>query len=387
MRWGCEMEDLHLNAPTAVAGESETTPIEFAEIGRQMAPRWKIIAIAVVLCAAAGFGASYLLPARYTATAVLLPPQPQGGAASALASLGALSSLVGNGAAGHAGPEQYIALMQSVTVADRIIAKFDLQKLWGERYLDDARKKLAKRVEITTNKKDGLITIQATDTNPTRSAAMANQYVEELRRLTNNLAVTEAQQRRVFFEHLLEQTRDKLAAAQLQLEGGGYNSGAINAEPRSAAEGYAQLDAALTAAKVKLQVMRSTLADTAPEVVTQREAVNALSEQVAKLEAKGLAAGKDRDGGYISRYREYKYQETLFDLFARQYENARVDESREGALIQTVDPAQPPERKSWPNRFVCAGGAAFFALLACAALATRRVIRARRAAPAGVLGS
>jgi len=301
-----------------------------------------------VLACVAGVGASFLVTPTFTATNVFLPPQQQqNSAASALASLGALSGLT-SGAGAKNSPDQYIALMQSVTVSDRIIRKFGLKALWDEHFDVDARKKLQRVVQIGFNKKDSLIRVDVSDVDPARAAAMANQYVEELRTLTNGLAVTEAQQRRVFFEHLLEQTRDKLAAAQSALEGSGYSAGSLNAEPRAAAEGYARLHAELTEALVKLQVLRTSLADTSSEVRHAQENVSALSSQLAKIEAEDKTHPASSD--YVNRYREFKYQETLFDLFARQYESARVDESREGALIQVVDPATPPERKSAPKR-------------------------------------
>jgi uncharacterized protein involved in exopolysaccharide biosynthesis len=350
--------------------------ISFARVVGQLGLRWKRNLGIVILGAAAGIGVSFLVTPKYTATSLFMPPQQQqGGAAAALASLGSLSSLVGAGGSARSSPDQYIALMQSVTVSDHIIKKFNLKSLWDLDYEVDARKKLAQLVEITTNKKDGLITVRATDPNPVRAAAIANQYVEELRLLMNGIAVTEAQQRRVFFEHLLEQTRDKLTSAQTALEASGYNAGALNAEPRAAAEGYAQVQAQQTAAEVKLRVLRSTLADGSPEVERQRETVNALTAQLAKLEASDRA--QPHSGDYINHYREYKYQETLFDLFAKQYESARVDESREGALVQVIDPATPPERKSAPTRkfYLAAGG-----LLALLALAWRAIVVLRREA-------
>ena len=68
----------------------------------------------------------------------------------------------------------------------------------------------------------------------------------------------------------------------------------------------------------------------------------------------------------MAKYREFKYQETLFELFAKQFEVAKVDESREGAVIQVLDAAQPPERKSKPKKAliaIIATLAAGFALL------------------------
>ena len=323
--------------------------VDFVGLLAPAARRWKTIVGTTIVAGAVGFGASYLVTPKFTATNVFLPPQqPQSSGASALASLGALSGVSLGGGSARNSPDEYIALMQSATLSDRIIKKFDLKAQWDERFQVDARKRLLKQVSITAGKKDGLMRVDVTDTDPARAAAIANQYIEELRTLTNGLAVTEAQQRRMFFEHLLEETRDKLSAAQVALEASGYTAGALNAEPRSAAEGYARIQAELTSARVKLQVLHRSLADGSPEVQAQQELVTALTAQLAKLESQDQ--GQSHSGDYINRYREFKYQETLFDLFARQYENARIDESREGGLIQVLDKATPPELKSSPGR-------------------------------------
>ncbi len=321
--------------------------IDIVTLFSPAAARWKLVLLSAVIAGAVAAGASYLVAPKYIATTVFLPPPQQGGSSNALASLGALG-LGGGNINTRNSPDQFATLMQSVTVSDRIIAKFDLRKQWGAKFKVDARKILSRLVKIESGKKDGLMQVSVTDTDPARAAAIANQYVVELRTLTNTLAVTEAQQRRVFFEGLLEKTRDKLADAQTALETSGYSAGALNAQPSSAAEGYARVQAQLTAAEVKLQVLRSSLANAAPEVRVQQEAVNALASQLAKLEAQDKAHPETAD--YVNRYREFKYQETLFDLFARQYESARVDESKEGGLIQVLDSATPPERKDSPRR-------------------------------------
>jgi uncharacterized protein involved in exopolysaccharide biosynthesis len=165
--------------------------------------------------------------------------------------------------------------------------------------------------------------------------------------VTSELALTEAQQRRVFFEIQLKETRDKLVSAQQELQSSGFSVGALRAEPRAAAEGYARLKAEATAAEVRLQTLRRSLADTAPEVEQQQTLLAALRTQLAKLETNIEAP---RDGDYVGKYREFKYQETLFELFSRQFELARLDESREGVLIQVVDSATKPEWKSKPRR-------------------------------------
>ena len=163
--------------------------------------------------------------------------------------------------------------------------------------------------------------------------------------------MTEAQQRRAFFERQLQQSRDRLVQAQQALQSSGFNAGALKAEPKAAAEAYARIRAETTAAEMRLQILRDTLADSTPEV-QQQTAVAALRAQLARAEqVTDTSAGPD----YVGKFREFKYQETLFELYARQFELARADESREGALIQVVDAATPPQKKSKPKRAVIAG--------------------------------
>jgi uncharacterized protein involved in exopolysaccharide biosynthesis len=254
--------------------------------------------------------------------------------------------------------------MESNTVADRIIDQFKLMQVYDVRYRFQARKELEQNVRIAVGKKDGFITVDVDDHDPRRAADIANRYVGELKRMTDRLALTEAQQRRIFFETQLAQTRDRLAAAQRALQSSGFDAGALKAEPKAAADSYASLKAEVTSAEVKLQVLRRSLTDSAPEVQQQLVTLEGLRQQLSKLEASSMKV----DGAdYVGKYREYKYEEALFDLFSRQYELARLDESREGPLIQVVDPATIPEWKSKPKRAAMAMGSAaacFVALLA-----------------------
>lgn len=179
---------------------------------------------------------------------------------------------------------------------------------------------------------------------------MANAFIEELRKFSGSLALTEAQQRRVFFEGQVKETRARLDAAQLALQRSGISAGTLKAEPRAAAEGFAKLSAELMGAEIKLQALRTGRADSTPEVQSQLAVVTGLRSRLAGLES-NVQAGVD-DVDYLRRFREFKYQEVLFDVLSRQYEMARVDEAREGALIQVVDEAQTPERKVSPRRSV-----------------------------------
>lgn len=325
--------------------------------------RWLLL-LGPLLAGLAALAISFAITPVFTARTSFVPPQQaQSAATAALASLGALSGLVGAGANLRTPADQYAALMQSATITDRLIDDFKLMQVYDEPYRSDAREELARNVRIAIGKKDGLISVEVDDTDPARAAALANRHVEELRRLSSQLALTEAQQRRAFFESQMKQTRKLLEAAQQSLQASGFNASALRAEPKAVAEGYARLKAEISAGEVRLQILRRTLTDTAPEIAQQQALLGSLRGELGRLEATDSAASQ---GDYVGRYREFKYQETLFELLARQYELARLDESREGALIQVVDSATPPEKKSKPRRLrlaLASAGAALLLLL------------------------
>ena len=330
-----------------------------AELLHALAERWRLLAIGPVAIGLIAIAGSFLLTPSFTARTSFLPPQQQqSAAANALASLG---SLVGGGAGQRTPADQYVALLQSTTVADKLIDAYKLLQVYDKELRIDARKELAKNTRAAAGKKDGLIVLEVDDESPQRAADLANRYVEELRLLTNRLTLTEAQQRRQFFEGHLQRTRDKLTEAQRALQGSGFNQESIKAEPKAAAESYARLKAEITTSSARLDALRGSLTESAPEVRQLEALLGVLRGQLARIES---SSNQGASPDYVGKYREFKYQETLFEQLSRQYELARVDESREGQL-QVVDVAQAPEKKSWPKRslFGAAGTVIGFVLL------------------------
>lgn len=361
-------------SPAAEPNEGMDLVLELARCAR-------FIVLGGLLAGVLAIGATYLIKPTFTSSTVVLPPQQQQSlAASALSSLGALAGL-GGGAGGIKSPiDQYVSLLQSTTVADRMIERFKLREVYGEQLLVDVRAIFWKRLRVAAGRRDGLITIEVDDHDAQLAADMARAMVEEFRHITATLAITEAQQRKLFFEGQLKAAKDRLTASQVALQNSGISPGALKAEPRAAAEGYAKLRAEVTAAEVRLRVLMGSQTTQSPEVQQQQATVAALKAQLGKLESAGDLGG---DADYIGKYREFKYNETLFELFAKQYELARVDESREGGLIQVVDEALVPEKKSKPKRaFIGAGTAIGVGLLLCVVVALR--FQARRDPSGGV---
>jgi capsule polysaccharide export protein KpsE/RkpR len=265
--------------------------------------------------------------------------------------LGGLASAAG----GLKNPaDQYVAFLKSNSVQDALIDRFKLIDRFETKFREDTRSALAVGVQIASGK-DGLISIGTSDKDPVFAAELANAYVEELGKLLSRLAVTEAQQRRLFFEKQLNNAKNNLIKAEQALKSSGVNSSALKANPIAAVEGLAKLKAGITAQEIKVASMRGYLTESAPDFKQAQIELSAMRGQMGraeKEEPEAIAGSVNSD--YITKFRDFKYHETLFELFAKQYEMAKVDESREGAVIQVLDIAQTPERKSKPKKALIA---------------------------------
>jgi len=339
--------------------------------------RWLIVKIAACITAAAVI-ISLLLPIRYTASTAILPPQQGSSAGSSLmaqlGSLGSVASLAGGASLGLKNPNDLqVAMLKSRTVEDAMVNRFHLMQLYDVPRHSDARKKFEKVVDIDSGSKDGLIRISITDRDPQRAAEMANGYVEEFKRLSAGLAVTEASQRRLFFEQQLSQAKENLANAEEDLKKTGQKTGLIqlDSQTRATIELLANLRGQIAAKEVEISAMRSFATGENPDLQMAEQQLAGLRSQEQKMGATSEGAtnaliprGNAQEAGieYIRKLRDVKYFETIFDLLARQYEMAKVDEARQGAVVQIVDRAIVPDRKSSPQRTLIVLGAAAFGL-------------------------
>lgn len=337
-------------APVLPPEEDEISLLDLLQV---VVDNLRLLVLAPLAAGLLALGISFAIAPTFTANTKFMPPQQQqSGAAAMLQSLGALGGLAG-AASGLKNPaDQYVAFLKSRSVQDALIDRFKLLDRFGVKYRQDARSALEGNVR-TSSGKDGLITIEVDDKDPQFSADLANAHVEELYKLLGRLAVTEAQQRRVFFEKQLNTAKDNLVKAEQALKASGVNTSVLKATPQAAIEGLAKLKAAITAQEIKLASMRGYLTESAPDFKQAQTELAALRSQITRAE-KEEPASSGTQSDYIAKFRDFKYYETLFELFAKQFEMAKIDESREGAVIQVVDAAQPPERKSKPKKALIA---------------------------------
>jgi uncharacterized protein involved in exopolysaccharide biosynthesis len=322
----------------------------------------KFIVVAMAIATVAVF----LLPVRYTATTTILVPQQSASISSMLltqlGTMGSLGSLAGNQMGLRNPNDLYAGLLHSRTVEDGVIQRFALQQEYGEAKVSKARETLERRTTIDSGLKDGLIRISVEDRDASRAAELANGYIEEYKKLSATLAITEAAQRRLFFERQLEDAKNALSNAEENLKRTQQSTGVIevDAQAKALIESAAVLKAQVAAKEVEVQAMGAFATPDNPDVMLARQELGALRAQLGRLAgSEGNPAtelvvpkGQIPEAAlvYLRAVREVKYRETLFELIARQFEMAKLDEARQGTVIQVVDPAVPPDRRSFPKR-------------------------------------
>jgi tyrosine-protein kinase Etk/Wzc len=354
--------DLHTRHAMSETPRSE---VRFLTLVLILAERWTLIAAALVLATAIGLGLALLLPARYTAEVTILPPQQQNSMlTSALASefggLSSLASLAGGGLGLKNQNDMYVSMFKSRIVEDALIRRFNLQAEYRKKYLSDARKVFEKRASVEGGQKDGLIHIAFEDHDPGRAAQIANGYVDQFRTLSQHLAITEASQRRVFLQGQVDQAKQHLADAEEAMKNTEQKTGliALDSQARALIESAAYLRAQIAAKQVQIEAMRAYATDQNAGLAQAQQELTALRAQMQKLtgsqDVDGMIVprGQVTEAGleYLRKMRDVKYYETEFALLSKQLELARLDEAREGSLIQIVDPASPPDKRSFPHR-------------------------------------
>ena len=359
---------------TAVTTSPEDAAgIDVLDLALSLLQAKRLIALWTMIFMAIGLGISLLLKPTFTATAVIMPPQQAQSVAGAL--LGQLGSLGGLGAASELGlknpGDMYVGMLQSRVIADDLIDRFHLQRVYRTKLRTDARKVLRGHSEFEAAK-NNLIYINVKDHDPKQAAALANGYVDELQKMNSNLAVGQASQRRLFYDQQLTEERKALTAAEDSLKETQEKTGLIqlNGQAEMTIRNIASARAEIAARQVELGVARTYATDQNPSVIRLQQEIASLKAQLAVLEDKQqrmvpgdlqIPGGRVPAVGleYLRKLRDVRYHESLFELLAKQREAAGLDEAKSAPLIQVVDPADAPERKSGPSRILITAGLGF----------------------------
>ena len=298
---------------------------------------------------------SLLMTPVFTARTLVMPPQQQqSSAASSLASLGALAGVASSTIGIKSPDDMYVSFMTSEGFQKKIIDHFNLMDRYHCPFVIDCRQSLSQHARIVSDKKSSLMSIEVDDVDPVFAANMANTFVEELSILLGRLAVTEAQQRRLYFENQIKKTQDDLSLAETQFRNAQHRSGLQlpTVEAETGVKAIAEMHGQIAAREIQLQALKSYATKENNDVKKLVTELAAMKMHLLKLERGSLDTSNPQSiqQEAIQSYRNMKVQESMLEAFAKQYELAKVDESKEGPLVQVVDSATPPERRSSPKR-------------------------------------
>jgi tyrosine-protein kinase Etk/Wzc len=347
--------------------------IDFLEIAMLVSRRRKVYGRVILSVLVLSTIVAFLLPLRYTSSAKILPPQ---NSQSSLQSM-ILSQMAGGSGSGAGSliggalniknpTDMYVAILKSRTIEDSVIDRFKLKDdYYRVKTYDEARKRLEQDVDVRVGK-EGVIVLDVEMKDATFARDVARFYLDQMLEITENLATTEAGQRRQYFERELGKEKDRLADAEVELKKVQQSSGLIvpNEQARAIVEAMARLQGQIAAKEVQIGAMKNFAAPQNPELVQAQKELLELHAQLGKLQR---TQGADSEGGIlvptgripqsalIRKYRDFKYHETIYEMLARQFELAKLDESKDYAALQVLDWPIIPDRKSSPKRSIIIG--------------------------------
>jgi uncharacterized protein involved in exopolysaccharide biosynthesis len=365
-----------IDASSMIRQDRESS-VDVLDIVLVLAKHWRRIAIITLVSFLLGIIVALYLKPVYTGKAIILPPQQQQSSVAALlgSTLGSLASLGGGGGGASSllksPADMYIGILKSETIADQLISEFHLQQVYRQKTLEDTRRALEKHADFESQK-DGLIHISVTDHNAERASGLANGYVDALYRINSTLAITEASQRRLFFSQQIDEEKVALKKAEDELAATQLKTGIIQMNGQAAViiGTIAQLQARIASNEVMLKGLLTSATEQNPDVQRLHEVIAALQAQLSELQnnQKKLAPGDievpagrvpEEALEYERKLRDVKFHEAFFELLAKQYEAARIDEAKSAPVIQVVDRAIPPDKKSGPWRALIVLGFGF----------------------------
>lgn len=325
---------------------------------------------------------AFLIPPRYTSSVRLMPPDPQSGSMNLnmLASLATATTSNMPQAGGIAGQllggmksstAEFSGILQSRTAEDNLIDRFDLRKVYWVSKWVDARKILERRTNVSEDHKSGILTIDVTDRDPKRAAALAQGYVDELNTLVAQLSTSSARRERVFLEGRLKEVKQDLDSAAVQFSQFASKNTTIDmpAQSKAMVESAAALQGELIAAQSELSGLEQIYSSNNVRVRSLRARVQELQRQLDIVGGKdvGKEGGSAADEGnlypsirelpllgvpYANFYRKVKIEETIFEILTKQYELAKVQEAKEIPTVRVLDSPDVPEKRSSPPRVV-----------------------------------
>lgn len=314
-----------------------------------------IVAVAAVLAA----GIALLLPSWYLARSTLLPPDETSdssfGMLTGMLQTSALSTLGLNTTS--TASDIFAEILKSRRIGEAAITRFGYEKLYRRKGMDRTLKEFHRHLEVDVNAA-GLLTVTFEDRQAERAAAVTNFLVGELDRFNVESYKTRGKGLRIFLERRVAEIQGQLVAAEDKLLAYERQRRVLSGGETERLSGVSDI----LVQKFNLETQRAFVASYSSPASNELQTIDrqlvALNSELGKLPQVKL------EGTRLTL--DVDVQRKLLVLITTQYENARMQETRDTPTVTVLDAATPPQLRARPKRTLIVAGAALAALLACA---------------------
>ena len=326
-------------------------------------PRWKTLLVCAAVGLGAGIGYALVAPQWYEARLAVLPPQD--GENSKLAKVAALGAAAGLSPVVSTEVQRIHAVLTSVSVADAVIARFDLQKCYGTRSIEHTRKRLQEHCSASIELKAGIVALVCEARDPQVARDLTAYFGEVGNAVFERITVSTARGERRFLEQMVAKTKDDVDRSSRALREYQEQHRVLDltAQSKAVVSAIATLEGDLISKRLQLSYLRGFASPEEPRV-------RQLSEQVAivEREIRGLESSNTDDGHGATEFfpqalrvpglrfeleqllRAQKIHETVYAMLTQRLAMTRVDEARDTPAFQILDAPTVPTTPSRPQR-------------------------------------
>jgi uncharacterized protein involved in exopolysaccharide biosynthesis len=225
--------------------------------------------------------------------------------------------------------------------------------------LEDIRQILKGNVRVSVDKKSSFIIIEVDSSDPEFAANLANAYVEELNILIANLSIDTARKQLYYFEDAISKTKEELAKAQAKFKTVKDKTGELS-DSMLTENTYIQIGNK----ELEIKVMKHFLTDKHPDIRRTEAELQELRERLFKTKGDSNSSKMNEASNQIAveAYREIKTLEMILSGLTSQYKSTAMGIFSNKTIIQQIEIASPPERRTKPKRTMIVVTATFIGI-------------------------
>ena len=325
-----------------------------------LANRWKTLLACAVLGIATGGAYALLAPKWYTATLTVVPSQAPKDLTTALA---AKLPFAADALTNETDVRRIHAVLTSISVADEVIDRFDLEDRYDTDYREQTRKTLAEHCAASVDRKAGVVRLDCEDRDPALAQKITAYFGEVGNRVFGRISASSAREERRFLEMQVKQAHADVDEASRKLRVFQEEHKIVDLPEQSKAviSAMATIEGQLLSKQLELSYVSRYASSTESSVMQLQQQIDAMRGKLSQLEAQHTAAGSDAFFPTAMNVpglrfeleqliREQKIRETLFFMLTQRFEMAKVDEARDTSTFQILDHPTLPTYPSSPRR-------------------------------------